>query len=396
MAGILDSKTRIIDSVITEIGRSQIANGQLKISFASLTDAASYYELGDSPGPTDATSRIYFEAPGKKKQDFITFETDDSGALLGYPESKDLSISGESLFKSTPEANYTDLNSAVFVSGAADFASLSAGIVTSSIDNFKELYMLGTTEERFGNTDLSRDFKLNTNNVNFKILNGFPFVNGPDFAVSDIDSVECLFLDKRLSHIPNFKFLPPLVVEPTTTLPNGTYRGFDIEAEYEKSISSDSQVFLGSYVNLNEAENLTYQDLKNGLDGPGIEWDPDNFTSTTSVTPPWISPDDDFSDLAAISILYNQGTDGTDSSVDLARERQQITFNQTSNQNNIVMQMFETDSNTLKFKKLDVIDFGSFITEEARSEKRVFFAGKVFLNSNKIPTYVNIFTIIMD
>ena len=258
--------------------------------------------------------------------------------------------------------------------------------------------MIGTTEERFGATNLQRDFKLSQNNANFTILNGFPFINGPEFAVSDIDSVECLFLDKRLSHIPNFQFLPPLVVEPNLYNDAGEYRGFDIESEADRQSTSDIQVFLGSYVSLNEVELLTYDELRGSLDGPGLEWDPDNFTATTSVTPPWIAPGSDYQELAAISVQYNQDTDGTDGSIDLSRERKSILFNETSNQNNLVMQMFETDSETLKFNKLDVIDFGEFNveTDVARPNKHVFFAGKVFLNSYKIPTYVNIFTIIMD
>ena len=45
----------------------------------------------------------------------------------------------------------------------------------------------------------------------------------------------------------------------------------------------------------------------------------------------------------------------------------------------------------------DVIDFGEFTVDDLeRPNKHVFFAGKIFLNSNKIPTYVNLFTIVMD
>ena len=62
------------------------------------------------------------------------------------------------------------------------------------------------------------------------------------------------------------------------------------------------------------------------------------------------------------------------------------------------MQMFETDTDSLLFKKLDVIDYGEIIstTDENRPNKHIFFAGKVMLNSINIPTFVNLFTIILD
>ena len=385
MAGILDKKTRVIDAVLTEIGRRQISSGKLKIEYASLTDASAYYEIGtDGPGPSDASSRIYFECPGKKRQDYITFETDDSGALMGYPESQAISITGDDLFKQ--DATGTDINSLKYVSGSADFASLASGIITSSIDNFKQLYMLGTTENDFGSANLSRELRLDKEEISFSILNMHPFPNGPNFSINSIDAIECLFLDKRFSNVDNFKFLPPLITEPLSS-------PFSVDEESEMHTGSP---FLGSYQRLDESENLTYQELKDSLDGPGLEYDPENFTARSSLTPPWVSPSSDFNDLGAISIGYDSAT-GEDSSIDLARSRSKVTFTETSQENNIVMQLFETDSVSNKFKKLDIIDFGEFLTEDPVSPmKHVFFAGKVFLNSNKIPTFVNLFTIILD
>ena len=60
------------------------------------------------------------------------------------------------------------------------------------------------------------------------------------------------------------------------------------------------------------------------------------------------------------------------------------------------MQMFETGNG--KFIKLDVIDFGDIYHSEddVSSQKRVFFIGKVFLDSLKMPTFVNLFTMVID
>ena len=62
------------------------------------------------------------------------------------------------------------------------------------------------------------------------------------------------------------------------------------------------------------------------------------------------------------------------------------------------MQMFEVDSNRLTFVKLDVIDYGEIVVtdDQLRPNKHIFFAGKIYLDTNNIPTFVNLFTIIMD
>jgi len=87
-----------------------------------------------------------------------------------------------------------------------------------------------------------------------------------------------------------------------------------------------------------------------------------------------------------------------ETSIAVEKERSVMTFLKTSEENNIIMQMFEVDDKRLKFKKLDVIDFGEFTVEEDenRPNKHVFFVGKIFLNSFNIPTFVNIFTVILD
>ena len=63
------------------------------------------------------------------------------------------------------------------------------------------------------------------------------------------------------------------------------------------------------------------------------------------------------------------------------------------------MQMFEIDESRSLLKKLDIVDAGVFYDEEdinLKYEKRVFYAGKVFLDSFNTPTFINMFTIIMD
>ena len=70
----------------------------------------------------------------------------------------------------------------------------------------------------------------------------------------------------------------------------------------------------------------------------------------------------------------------------------EINFEKTSRDNNLVMQMFEIKSSELN--KLDVIDYGEFL-DDSGIRYRIFFVGKIFLDEVRLPSYVNIFTLVL-
>ena len=77
------------------------------------------------------------------------------------------------------------------------------------------------------------------------------------------------------------------------------------------------------------------------------------------------------------------------------KEKETITFYETSLENNLIGQFFEIGQSS--FKKLDVIDFGEFVTEdEDFPEKHVFFVGKVYPDSKGSYTFVNMFTLVFE
>ena len=50
MAGILDNKNRIMDTIITTSGRRQISSGRLRVEYASFTDGGTFYEADEVSG----------------------------------------------------------------------------------------------------------------------------------------------------------------------------------------------------------------------------------------------------------------------------------------------------------------------------------------------------------
>ena len=86
-------------------------------------------------------------------------------------------------------------------------------------------------------------------------------------------------------------------------------------------------------------------------------------------------------------------------STELIKEYKVVRFDKTSDRNNLLIQVFEIDGSRSKLKKLDIIDAGVFYDDDDvnnRYEKRVFYVGKIYLDQFNSPTFVSIFTIIMD
>lgn len=83
MSGILDSKSRIIDAILTVEGRRQMAAGTFEVSFATFSDYGVSYIPDAENGHEDPTGKIYLEACNLP-HDQITFEANDEGRINGF------------------------------------------------------------------------------------------------------------------------------------------------------------------------------------------------------------------------------------------------------------------------------------------------------------------------
>ena len=236
--GILDNKTRLFDTIVTQEGKRQIASGQLQVKFISLSDAAAFYEADLLSGSTDAADRIYFEA-NNASFDSITIEADDSGRLITSGSSEVTLFGGKIISGSTKIAQTEMLSGSVF-------ASMTGLILSSSLNNFKNLRTLGTIDE-YRDDD---EFSLSQDSQTFSVTNTLP-LSRFDIKESTIDNSEGIFQDKRLSHIPNFAYLPP------TNRPIG---------EGARPTS------LGNFPRLTQTSQLTHDDLLQQInEKPSIE-----------------------------------------------------------------------------------------------------------------------------
>jgi hypothetical protein len=196
MSGILDPKSRVLDSVVTLEGRRQMASGRFKIDFVTFSDSATFYERDAVSGSADIGSRVHFEC-SQLPQDQITFEADDSGKLVPMANTSGLTLAGGRILSGSADEF-------VILSGSA-FASQAETLLASSLDNFQNLMTIGTLDSVFEDDH----FELSHGDIKFRVTNDVP-ISDLSSQTANISQLESFFSDDRFSNIPNFKFLPPI------------------------------------------------------------------------------------------------------------------------------------------------------------------------------------------
>ena len=351
--GILDKKTRFIDLVVTQEGKRQIAAGKLRAEFASLSDCNAFY---DKAHKDDVSQRLYFEVM-ERPENSIILEKDDSGKLLNFNFSPTGSIVGNNIFlKNTSIAQKLSLHAAT----GSQFEIGQNSVLDTSLRHFKQNYFIGTLDRLKNN-----NFELTQKEMIYTINNVQPFGRSPYSETINVNNAEPFFLDPKLTHLPNFKFLPPKNTDGSNY---GTYTDIrstskeswnDIKDRLGRELFNDTDVFLDSEDN-NIKNNLVTRGNRKSrkiiIDG-----------QLPVITPP-------------------------------RKESKEIKFIKTSADNNLIIQMFE-DAPGATMNKLDIVDAGIFTDTEdnnKRYQKRVFYVGKTFFDDFNTPTFINIFTIIMD
>jgi hypothetical protein len=246
MAGILDTKQRIMDTIVTLEGRRQVAAGDLQIRYVSFTDLHTFYEGSGSLAEqaiAPAASRLYFEAMNRP-QDQIIFETDDAGRMMPF-KGGNIEIFGDGRLRYGSTGSAVDsagnvvTGSYLTLATGSEVMKLSANLLTTSSTNFSDQYIIGT-KELFSETG---DFVIAPDEMTFSLSDQFPFKGG-DITVANINNIESLWQDMRLAHLPHYSYLPPK----NSPLP-GMLTGSN----------------LGNYPKFDQTPPLTFQDLDTHL-----------------------------------------------------------------------------------------------------------------------------------
>ena len=304
-----------MDTFLTQVGRSQSAHWELRFSFATFSDYATFYEA-DSDDPkraADAVNRIFFEAHNRP-QDQVIPEFDDDGQI-SFPAG-DFELTNGSMLVLSGAAGKTE-----FLAGDTLVTSASTAF-SDCVDSLKDMQPLRSVDPLRD----SDDFKVSTYSHEFLITDTLPIPSTKPRRIS-LQNAESLWQDKKLTHVPNFQFMSP--------------------------INRVSGAVLRDYPKLQQPAPLNFQDLMVSLGAN----DPSGETGVG--------------------------------------EPLNVTFPETSKDNNLVCQVFEVCSGSVD--KLRVIDFGEFEDEDPFSPgKHVFFIGKLFNDDGGEDTFINIFTVVFD
>jgi hypothetical protein len=201
---------------------------------------------------------------------------------------------------------------------------------------------------------------MSRNKIEFIIDNITPFGRLPNSVSLELNAMQPFMYDKKLSHLPQFQFLPP--------------------------IRGDGQE-LSDYTDLNDPEIQTYEDLINEIG---------------EVPTETVETEQGKADTSLFGKLENAYVNAAKNNLppNFGMPREVVKFLDTSTSNNMFAQCFEVNSNNNanSLEKLSVIDFGIFRDNKdvTRPEKHVFFVGKVRDGVGGLPTFINLFTLIFD
>lgn len=415
MAGILDNKKRIMDTIVTQEGRRQLSSGNFKIKYASFTDGNTFYEEDLVAGSTDATIRIPFEAVNKF-QDNIVFETDDSGNLLKFQGNDvELNADGSIVSLTSTYPNDTRIYNGKVVVEVK-------GQNSAGLDYF--YYYDETTEETvywvhgYANDSVCwqsaiSDYVNNSNGDgtwDWTVDDETEDPDGYGWFLTDstyewpasADKVDILSTENFITSTLENNSLVTDSEGFSSAVGSITAASFD-SFQQQNFITTKSESYTDKFT-ISPTEDLVFNYTTKSEENPsGIQFEKElntlpafvhdkklskilNFKFLPPINKNDKSPNGNFKDL-------NEGHTYTDFDLDRElRKHKKIELKTTraSENNNIMIQMFEENTARTKMTKLDMIDFGTI--RRGENFVKIVFVGKVLKDTFDQPTFLNIFT----
>ena len=241
-----------------------MAEGKFVVKYATFSDKSIVYQPDETEGHVDPTSKFYFEAYNESC-DQITFESDDSGKLIPFREhsvinSSDLtgSLTGSSSWVSFVDGKLKNrvqkFSTQSFVGEfeenlifGENFSSQMEGIIASTVENFKNLRVIGTADHLFEDYN----FALSNNSIQFTVESNVQTLQL--VQPTNINTVDSLFNDEKLRNVINFSYLPP-IKKTNTAVDKKNYQSL-----------KNQNLLLGDYPPWGPIEKLTFSDIKKEL-----------------------------------------------------------------------------------------------------------------------------------
>jgi hypothetical protein len=206
MSGILNSKQRIMDVLITNNGRRQIADGTFKIDFASFSDHGVFYRDDGTGAADDAGSRIMFEAYSSNT-DIVIPEINSLNSISMDTSSGRRVVNGSIVQSGT---------GSLFLSGAIDVYSSSIDIIQTAVDHFDQLQIIGSSNHRV----INEYFSLSENNISFESVTK---------VERNLDTISAIWAHETTNSQPQFRYMAPVYESDNEDYPMASYAKINYE-----------------------------------------------------------------------------------------------------------------------------------------------------------------------
>jgi len=272
MAGILDTKRRIMDALITVDGRRQMASNTIDMSFATFSDEGLFYDSENGISARDISDLPILEVMSLPR-DVIIPEVDDDGAFSLNLADGNKIVNGRKVISGALDTIQVDENGVRTVvkvdsvlTGAISVYSGAMDAISTARKHFQQLNILKTDDGL-----LDSLFRADISSFNLKTM---------EKAIG-LSAIRPLMFDNSLNHIINTKYLPPEVInDENKSVPLGDYPKFTNEP-YNN---------FNSFFQNELAESISYQEINfttagkaNNLLGQVFEVNKDSVTKLSIV-----------------------------------------------------------------------------------------------------------------
>ena len=329
MPGILNKKSRIIDFVITDNGRSQIEDGDVRYKFATFSDKSILYTK-DHEASLNNKADI-----SNAEFNYLPIEANSKGNNTLNPEfdlGKLFSFTNSNILDSQEVKNSVNFNAA-------------ADLFLSSLSlcgNLKSLSLISTKNKI--NNDAKIKFKdsgLKKNEIDFQNkVNKYKTISS--YSVNK-ENLPVIALDKRFSHKTNYKLLIP------------------------KDISGNDLYAKENFQRIERLEDFNTTGFLYTSYSTQIEFDSELVVSREKEICKILNSIE--SDAAIHKIVYE--------------------LENNSPENTFIFELHESRLKSNDLEKLSFIKIGDFYDKESSSTKKVYLIGKIINsreNSNELET----------
>lgn len=190
MSGLLDKKTRILDFIITDVGKQELTKGELSFDYVAFSDLSAQYSKDPD---LDHTQLLTFEASSLPSDLFI-HDLENNGRLL--------------------TTNMTNGPPENIVAGViADEGEAPSQIAIDNFNKFVKNLIIPlsnqsvvTNLQQFVDRD---EFLISPEKISFVVADNTPIKIGVPH-IKNINALPNIFQDKDLKTKANFRFLPPI------------------------------------------------------------------------------------------------------------------------------------------------------------------------------------------